>query len=638
MKEGSGPDGHNVSSGKERQSEFVNMTNKKGIHARRKAVNLPNSKLVSDMKRDRSRSSPREKILNSSTCKMASASSPSASTPCVQQPEEIGLKKMSEVALTTNEVISQQEGTDGKGIDSSNVDTSKKINNIDKTREMDDENIDEIDKRANNNCDKPKENISVISAKADDDDCDSETDGTSEDDPNSDNKSAEAITNTKYLESDSGPYIVHLGEKARSDKTIEREIQDTIIGLKMKKLKVKGVMEVMKVNRRELKVIFKDKSSANDFLAGSMPQKLGVVAYIPKYNVSKVGLIFDIPTSFSEKQLMEEITSSVPIVEIYRCRKRRFLNGKRTDEWMDANTVKITFRCQSVPDEITFGYSKRKVKPDVPGVTQCFKCLRFGHVNKYCRQEESTCSHCGIQHVERPCQRTMKCFHCHSDKHGGTSKDCPEFLRNQLIKESMYFNNVTFFEANESFPRTESSYRLAEKQKEFPELVKKLNPMMKKERVEASFPRKTVQDLKRQYCDYVQLNKGKKPVADSRQDEQTYSQVASKSNEKVHDSTSKREGYCIEKGDGRQSTRKNKRNEDKDRNRRGDRAIELVQSLQFMMERAHTDQDQEHGSSITNDQTLLEIARMLMDFCYNKDREIVSYSDEEGEMPQNEDI
>lgn len=638
MKEGSGPDGHNVSSGKERQSEFVNMTNKKGIHARRKAVNLPNSKLVSDMKRDRSRSSPREKILNSSTCKMASTSSPSASTPCVQQPEEIGLKKMSEVALTTNEVISQQEGTDGKGIDSSNVDTSKKINNIDKTREMDDENIDEIDKRANNNCDKPKENISVISAKADDDDCDSETDGTSEDDPNSDNKSAEAITNTKYLESDSGPYIVHLGEKARSDKTIEREIQDTIIGLKMKKLKVKGVMEVMKVNRRELKVIFKDKSSANDFLAGSMPQKLGVVAYIPKYNVSKVGLIFDIPTSFSEKQLMEEITSSVPIVEIYRCRKRKFLNGKRTDEWMDANTVKITFRCQSVPDEITFGYSKRKVKPDVPGVTQCFKCLRFGHVNKYCRQEESTCSHCGIQHVERPCQRAMKCFHCHSDKLGGTSKDCPEFLRNQLIKESMYFNNVTFFEANESFPRTESSYRLAEKQKEFPELVKKLNPMMKKERVEASFPRKTVQDLKRQYCDYVQLNKGKKPVADSRQDEQTYSQVASKSNEKVHDSTSKREGYCIEKGDGRQSTRKNKRNEDKDRNRRGDRAIELVQSLQFMMERAHTDQDQEYGSSITNDQTLLEIARMLMDFCYNKDREIVSYSDEEGEMPQNEDI
>lgn len=57
-----------------------------------------------------------------------------------------------------------------------------------------------------------------------------------------------------------------------------------------------------------------------------------------------------------------------------------------------------------------------------------------------------------------------------------------------------------------------------------------------------------------------------------------------------------------------------------------------------MMEKAHTDQDKKPGASTTNDQTLLEIARMLFDFCYYKDREIISFSDEEGGTSQDDDL
>lgn len=63
---------------------------------------------------------------------------------------------------------------------------------------------------------------------------------------------------------------------------------------------MKGVREVKKISRRELKVIFEVKKSAKEFLSGDIPQKLGVEASIPKYNMSKVGVIFDIPTSFTE--------------------------------------------------------------------------------------------------------------------------------------------------------------------------------------------------------------------------------------------------------------------------------------------------------------------------------------------------
>lgn len=168
-----------------------------------------------------------------------------------------------------------------------------------------------------------------------------------------------------YVDSDKGPYIVHLSEKMKTDKEIAQDIHDVIIGLKLKKLKVKGISEIKKVSRRELKVIFTNKELANEFLSGRSPKDLGVNAYIPKYNVTKVGIIFDIPTKFSEADLMDNLESELPIMEVYRCQKRKVENGNKTRDWIPANTIKVTFRGQSVPDEVIFGFSKRKVKPDV---------------------------------------------------------------------------------------------------------------------------------------------------------------------------------------------------------------------------------------------------------------------------------
>lgn len=225
------------------------------------------------------------------------------------------------------------------------------------------------------------------------------------------------------------------------------ELHDVSVGLQLKKHKVAGIEKLVQVTRREIKILFKDKA-----------------------NLEKVGIIFDVPTNYDEKALLDCLEAPLPIINIYRCQKRKIVNGNKTNDWIPANTIKVTFRGQQVPDEVNLGYSSRKVKPDVPRVLQCFKCMRFGHASKFCKQEKQTCKRCGYQHdviQGTKCEKELRCFHCHSNEHDAGDKSCPEFIRNSLVKETMVFRNLTFSEANKEYPRTESSFRLAEKARSF---------------------------------------------------------------------------------------------------------------------------------------------------------------------------
>lgn len=96
-------------------------------------------------------------------------------------------------------------------------------------------------------------------------------------------------------------------------------------------------------------------------------------------------------------------------------------------------------------------------------------------MSKFCKQEKTTCKRCAFQHDQlqgKQCDATIRCFHCHSNEHDASSKECPEYIRNALIKETMVFQNLTFTEANKEYPRTESRFRLAEKTQEFSPLKK----------------------------------------------------------------------------------------------------------------------------------------------------------------------
>lgn len=225
--------------------------------------------------------------------------------------------------------------------------------------------------------------------------------------------------------------------------------------------------------------------------------------------------------------------------------------------------------------------------------------------------------------AERKCQKEMKCFHCHSGEHNGAYKDCPEYLRNQLIKESMYYNNQTFMEANDEFPRTESQYRLAEKQKEFPKLV----ASQRKQNVEAeqkSFPRKTPQELKKQYGDYVLLNQGKKPtVFDTTA--MPFSAVVGQPQPKAPEVTTP---VRLERN---VMTNEKSTDGDNEKMARGYiHAVKLLQEIDQRMQMDFEDPDSP-GSSLKNDVLLMEIGRLVMGYNLKYGRRVVPYSSEEEE-------
>lgn len=66
-------------------------------------------------------------------------------------------------------------------------------------------------------------------------------------------------------------------------------------------------------------------------------------------------------------------------------------------------------------------------------ITQCFRCLGFGHIAKDCKARTDTCGHCAGRHETRACQnKTMKkCFNCLSagmqstDHSAVDSNNCP---------------------------------------------------------------------------------------------------------------------------------------------------------------------------------------------------------------------
>lgn len=431
----------------------------------------------------------------------------------------------------------------------------------------------------------------------------------------------------QYLDSDAGPYFVHLTVNDVNKES--DDICDMEVGMKLKKMKVKNVREVKKVSRRELKVVFSDKPAANAFLQGHAPKELGVKAFIPNYNVEKIGIIFDISPRYSDEQLLEELEAELPIIDIYRCMKRKTVDGRKTKDFIPSNTIKVTFRGQCLPDEVTFGYSKRKVKPHIPNVMQCYKCLRFGHVNKHCKQQDPTCKNCGTVHpfdLNDPCSKATKCFHCHNSEHDGTHKGCPEYLRNQLIKESMVFKNMTFFEANEEFPRTQSSFRSAERQREFPKLSNgNRRNQDREERIEKSFPKKSAQDLSKQYNDYVQLNQGNKPTASSTTpNSKSYSEIAKT---RIQKSTASRPERQNNSRTQQANDYSSQAEYDVPENPINCNPMDLIHALNQKLQGSYLDPDQSSNGHISNDLMLIDIGRMIMDFMQMSNRKLVAYTE-----------
>ncbi|XP_067648828.1 uncharacterized protein [Haliotis asinina] len=117
---------------------------------------------------------------------------------------------------------------------------------------------------------------------------------------------------------------------------------------------------------------------------------------------------------------------------------------KDGDSIVNTNTYLFTFALTKTPSSIKAGYFNIGVDTYIPNPLRCFKCQRFGHGAKSCRNNQ-VCSRCSKQHDSTDCTDEIKCANC-SGPHMSSST-CPSFVTQTQILKLKYTNDISFAEA-----------------------------------------------------------------------------------------------------------------------------------------------------------------------------------------------
>ncbi|KAK0072262.1 hypothetical protein PV325_011630, partial [Microctonus aethiopoides] len=99
-----------------------------------------------------------------------------------------------------------------------------------------------------------------------------------------------------------------------------------------------------------------------------------------------------------------------------------YVYPKRRDYDRTSVAIKTTARIRSELlklDRVYIGYAACRIEDHVRVINiQCFKCLRFNHLAKECKELNDVCGHCMGGHETRSCSCTQKlcCRNCHDAK------------------------------------------------------------------------------------------------------------------------------------------------------------------------------------------------------------------------------
>lgn len=239
-------------------------------------------------------------------------------------------------------------------------------------------------------------------------------------------------------------------------------------------LKLDSVVKFEKKGRNRLCVTLKDYQSANAFLKNETLLQKGYSMFIPSNQVSCKGIVRFVDRDIDMEELLKfsHVSSIIKIIGAKRL-NRRVRKDDGSAEFIPTSTVQFTFSGKVLPRFVKIFNLPMPVESYVLPVIQCQHCFLYGHTKKNCNGSEKcrTCSKPLKKHIDGDCK--IRCLHCFSEEHISTSKQCPEFERQKLIRQIMSFENLSFFDANTRIPKpTKNEQRYIFNPEQYPRLPK----------------------------------------------------------------------------------------------------------------------------------------------------------------------
>lgn len=261
-----------------------------------------------------------------------------------------------------------------------------------------------------------------------------------------------------YHSLDKGPFIVYLESTDKVGFNIGKS-NNIKIARDLFKLNLRDIVKISNKGLNRISVQFTNYLAANSFVNNKTLLDRGYKIFIPFNFVTSKGIARRVDIDLSEEELLKHCNSSgdIKILNVKRMNRKVIKEGVST--YVPTGSVLFTFQGLNLPKYINFYFLEFSVSVYVSPVTQCFRCLRFGHTRNNCRGSKEKCFNCAEdshqpQGEDFTCETC--CMYC-KNNHRSTDKRCPEYQRQKNIKQLMAFENYTYFEANELCKRNYTS-------------------------------------------------------------------------------------------------------------------------------------------------------------------------------------
>lgn len=227
-------------------------------------------------------------------------------------------------------------------------------------------------------------------------------------------------------------YIVFLTHKTEDRIFGDKDRMSLSKGLR--EHSVSGVMHLRSINKYKVGITFDLPNNANVFLQNKkLLDQLSLKATIPAGDTEITGVLTSVPIEMSNKQIFSLIGSSRNVIQVRRFMRR--VRGDGASTFLPTQAVAVTFASINLPEHVNLDSWRHEVKVYIPPVKQCLKCMRYGHIAKFCRNAE-VCSICTEEHNFRNCNvevKNAKCKNCNGN-HIAISSMCP--LKKQKVEEN----------------------------------------------------------------------------------------------------------------------------------------------------------------------------------------------------------